>query len=211
MAQAAKEQLATASYWNNVYRQPPTGSKPTHEWYSIQDIAGFLETHLYPTKPSSTSPRILHLGSGDSVVPAEFYEKGYTDQICMDFSRVVVEKMRRAHANKPGIQWLEGDVRIMADIPDASVDVAFDKGTLDAMTYENSWHPPPPVVRNAEQYVNQVARVLKPGGIFLCITFQPVYFIKRYLVREGVWQTTSETLVREGGSIGYQGFVMKKP
>jgi hypothetical protein len=55
-----------------------------------------------------------------------------------------------------GIEWVCGDVREMAEIATASVDVAFDKGTLDAMIYGSVWSPPDDVKDNARRYVREV-------------------------------------------------------
>jgi ubiquinone/menaquinone biosynthesis C-methylase UbiE len=55
-------------------------------------------------------------------------------QVCIDFSEVVISLMRSRHNDKPGIEWRVADVREMSMAAE-SVDVAFDKGTLDAMIY----------------------------------------------------------------------------
>lgn len=45
----------------------------------------------------------------------------------------------------------------MADVvPDASVDVAFDKSTLDAMIYGSPWDPPDEVVESTGRYIGEV-------------------------------------------------------
>lgn len=59
----------------------------------------------------------------------------------------------------------------------------------------------------------QVARVLKPGGIWIYITWRQPHFIKPLLQREGVWSVEVHTLAHEpggGGMFEYFGFVMKK-
>ena len=47
------------------------------------------------------------------------------------------------------------DVRDL-QIPDASVDVAIDKGTLDAMIHGSLWDPPDDVRENVGKYANEV-------------------------------------------------------
>lgn len=59
--------LAHAEFWNERYDKSD-GSGPTHEWFrSYSDLQPFLGKHLFETFPPAQSPRILHLGAGDSV------------------------------------------------------------------------------------------------------------------------------------------------
>jgi hypothetical protein len=67
---------------------------------------------------------------------------------------VVVKLM--ASRQVDGIEWVCGDVREMNEIPTGSVDIAFDKGTLDAMIYGSVWSPPDDVKDNARRYVREV-------------------------------------------------------
>ena len=55
------------------------------------------------------------------------------------------------------ITWQQADVRQMEEIiPSESVDVAFDKGTLDAMIYGSPWDPPSEVRTNTGRYLREV-------------------------------------------------------
>lgn len=56
-----------------------------------------------------------------------------------------------------GVVWKYGDVRNLVDIPDGSIDVAFDKGTLDAMIYGSPWDPPNEVRENTAKYMTEVS------------------------------------------------------
>jgi hypothetical protein len=84
-------------------------------------------------------------------------ERGYTNQLCVDFSAVVVEAMKARHVDKPQVEWQVGDVRDMKAIDAKSVDVAFDKGTLDAMIHGSPWSPPDEVLENSGRYINEVS------------------------------------------------------
>lgn len=87
---------------------------------------------------------------------------GYTDQICVDFSTVVVQAMSHKHESIGGITWKHADVRQMDQIPSESIDVAFDKGTLDAMIYGSPWDPPDEVRDNISRYMREVRQ--SPSG-----------------------------------------------
>ena len=103
------------------------------------------------------------------------------------------------------------DVREL-DFPDASVDIAVDKGTLDAFIHGSLWDPPDDVRTNVGKYVDGVARVLRPGGSWLYITYRQPHFMKPLLTREKQWSLSVETLKDPDGAGGfdYFGFVMKK-
>lgn len=64
--------------------------------------------------------------------------------------------MTEKHAAISGIEWREEDVRKMDSIPSESIDVAFDKGTLDAMIHGSPWSPPDDVRENTSSYLREV-------------------------------------------------------
>ena len=86
----------------------------------------------------------------------EFAARNYRRQLCLDFSNIVVQLMVRRHNAIEGIEWREMDVRNMVGIADKSVDVAFDKGTFDAMIHGSPWNPPPDVKENTSTYTKEV-------------------------------------------------------
>lgn len=175
--------LAYSSYWDNGYSKSD-GDRPTHEWYrSFSELETFFQNNMFGLQrfKAETNPKILHLGSGDSVchyqprtsclstinwfslqvIPVELAARGYNHQLCIDFSQVVVKLMSERHSKMEGIEWKHMDVRNMADIPDKSIDVAFDKGTLDAMIYGSPWSPPSQVKEDTSKYIQEVANLLK--------------------------------------------------
>jgi hypothetical protein len=56
----------------------------------------------------------------------------------------------------------------------------------------------------------QVARILKPGAVWLYVTYRQPHFLKPLLARESVWTMSVETLEDSPGSFEYFGFVMTK-
>jgi hypothetical protein len=65
--------------------------------------------------------------------------------------------MKSRHASEASVEWAEGDVRDMKHIASESIDVAFDKGTLDAMIFGSPWSPPDEVMENSGKYMNEVS------------------------------------------------------
>ena len=73
--------------------------------------------------------------------------------------------MSKRHRDVEGIIWKHADVRQMNQIPSKSVDVAFDKGTLNAMIYGSPWGPPDEVLNNTGTYVREVRSETSPGQV----------------------------------------------
>ena len=93
------------------------------------------------------------------------------------------------------------------------------------MLHGSLWDPEDDVKANVGAYVDEVcalvtmpvstdawkvARVLKPGGLWLYITYRQPHFLKPLLAREGVWTLSLETLEDAPGTFEYFGFVLSR-
>jgi hypothetical protein len=170
--------LTYSEFWDDRYTKA-VGTKPTHEWFRTFDaLEPFFNRHFFDrAEAKGKDQRVLHLGSGDSVgdflghsnpgttvaltnhqtVPYDLLERGYTNQICIDFSTVLVDCMKSRYAEKPEVQWQVGDLRDMTGIETNSVDIAFDKSTMDAMIHGSPWNPPEEVLKNTGMYIDEVS------------------------------------------------------
>ncbi|KAH9890176.1 S-adenosyl-L-methionine-dependent methyltransferase [Xylariomycetidae sp. FL2044] len=205
------KELSRPEYWDEAY----TGIEPDqqkHEWFrTFRDLEQFFERRIFHAYAPEMHPRILHLGSGDSTIPADLWERGYKNQLCVDFSTVVLDAMAQRHRDKEGIEWKHADVRNMSDVPTASVDVAFDKGTMDAMIHGSPWSPPDDVFENTGSYIQEVLRVLKPDGKFLYVTYRQPHFIKPLFNRDKAdWDIELEELGGTGSTFSYYAFTLRK-
>lgn len=81
----------------------------------------------------------------------------------VDISAVVIEQMRRMHG-APGQSWEVADCRSMPQYADGSFGSVVDKGTLDAVLCSSHGQA------DTIDYVNEVHRILMPGGVFLLIS-----------------------------------------
>ncbi|GKT52242.1 EEF1A lysine methyltransferase 4 [Colletotrichum spaethianum] len=205
------EALATPEFWNERYTKSD-GANPTHEWFrTFAALEPYFQRRLFSQRTPESAPRIVHLGSGDSTIPADLAERGYKNQLCLDFSNVVVDLMAARHAAVGGIEWRWADVRDMPDAaPTATVDVAFDKGTMDAMIHGSPWSPPPDVRDNTARYLREVHRALRPDGVFLYITYRQPHFMRPLLNAEGLWDLEMDVLSGGESAFDYYGFVLRK-
>ncbi|KAJ1557875.1 hypothetical protein HK405_014958 [Cladochytrium tenue] len=219
-----------------------TTPAPTHEWFRDWDgIHALLRDAFLAANPppppsppldhdgttllsSSVSgdsdrrdPSILHLGSGDSIIPAELSRLGYRRQLCVDFSAALVALMRDARAPVAGVTWACADVRAMGDVPlvaaAAPFKLAFDKGTLDAMVHGSPWDPPEDVRESIRKYLDEVHHVLAPDGVFVCVSFRQPHFLRLLLPADVDSRWTWRLSLLDGtgaGSFAYHTLVMRK-
>ncbi|KAL7622617.1 hypothetical protein AAE478_008130 [Parahypoxylon ruwenzoriense] len=205
------ERLAHPEFWDQRYAQAE-GDQPTHEWFrNFGDLESFFDRRLFAVRKPDANPKLLHLGSGDSNVPAGLWGRGYKNQLCVDFSAIVVDLMSKRHSDMEGVEWRRADVRRMDDIPERSIDVAFDKGTLDAMIHGSPWSPPDDVKDNTGQYLREVNRVLKDDGVFLYVTYRQPHFIRPLLNCDGTdWEIEMDVLGDGASTFAYRGFALTK-
>lgn len=68
------QQLSNSEYWDSRYVNS-NGDDPTHEWFrSFEHLQPFLGKNLLeqPGRTAQDNPKVLHLGSGDSVRGLEY-------------------------------------------------------------------------------------------------------------------------------------------
>jgi len=155
-----KPRFADKEYWEERYKN----TKREHfDWYGTwaSSSSVTIKPHVVSHFPSNVST-ILNIGCGNSRMPQELADDGYPEVISIDISDVAVEKMATKFAHIPGLKFLQMDATKMT-FQDNSFDVVFDKGTLDAL-YTGSAE----MVKNV---IPEVYRVLRPGGIFVSVTF----------------------------------------
>ncbi|KAE8449647.1 hypothetical protein EG329_007977 [Mollisiaceae sp. DMI_Dod_QoI] len=205
-------ELAHPEYWNERYtaeqKAEEDGNKTldSYEWFrTFEALRPFFAKHL-PHPPNDS--HILHLGCGNSTLTADLHALGYTNQTSVDFSQVVIDAMKAKYSSLDS-RWCVMDVRQL-ELNNKSVDVAIDKATLDAMIHGSLWDPPDDVRSNVGKYVDEVARVLRPGGQWLYITYRQPHFMKPLLAREKLWTLEVENLSEGPGSFDYFGFIMKR-
>jgi len=144
------------SYWDEVYTVDPD---PYDRFLDYPDIRKYIRN----ATTGNLAARILHVGCGNSEVPEKMYEEGYRHIVNIDISPIAIELMVERNAGKAGMEWAVMDATKM-NFPDGKFDVVLDKSILD--TFECS--------DDSESlqasYFSEVARVLRAGGAFFCMT-----------------------------------------
>jgi len=127
------------------------------------------------------------------------YQLDCPAQTAIDFSSVCISTMStlRAFLDLP-ITWLTMDVCTMT-FPANWVDIAIDKGALDAMHNGSLLDLANEFKANMKTYLHQVARVLKPdGGKWLYVRWQQSGLVAELLERSGVWNVDVKVLGEQG-------------
>ncbi|KAJ2330860.1 hypothetical protein GGI00_003513, partial [Coemansia sp. RSA 2681] len=139
----------TKEYWQQRYRQEEA---VTFDWFkTYKDLEPLLSKHI-----DSKDVRILMLGCGNSTLSSDMYDDGYQNIVNVDYSDVVIEQMRQRSQQQVRMTWEVMDVRALK-LDDGSVDVAIDKGTLDALMCDKGdvWEPSAELCENVAGEVNE--------------------------------------------------------
>ncbi|KAE8679838.1 protein transport protein SEC31 isoform 1 [Hibiscus syriacus] len=146
-----------ALYWDSRYIQEAGGA---FDWYQRYSSLRPFVRHYVPT-----SSRVLMVGCGNALMSEEMVKDGYEDIMNIDISSVAIEMMRRKYEFVPQLKYMQMDVRDMSFFPDESFDSVVDKGTLDSLMCGTD------APLSATQMLGEVIRLLKPGGIYMLITY----------------------------------------
>ncbi|KAJ3043765.1 hypothetical protein HDV00_004171 [Rhizophlyctis rosea] len=176
------ERYGTLDYWEERYKKE---GEQGFDWF--KDFKALAEPlgQLIPDKTS----KVLHLGCGNSRLSEDMYTAGWKNTVNVDYSPAVIENMQSRTKHMPEMTWTVGDIfHLDAVIPTSTFDVAIDKGTLDALLTKkhDPWDPDPELVEQMKEYMVQVREVLKPGGMFIHITFAQPHFRRRFLEVDGM-------------------------
>merc|ERR1712178_357302 len=157
----ATTNFAKREYWEKRY----DNSKQEHfDWYGTWN-ADSTPIRIKPLvsswMPTQTN-KIPNVGCGNSRLAEELLNDGFSDVVSIDIAQSAIDRMSEKFKGVAGLSFVQMDATRMT-FSDNSFDVVFDKGTLDAF-YTGS----PDLVPLT---VAQIFRVLRPGGLFVSVTF----------------------------------------
>ena len=166
-----------ADYWNLRFQ-----NEDSYEWLlTYNDIKDKLDKILHKYDKSA---KILQLGCGNSNFANDMFNDGFIDITNIDISHVCVEKMSRRF---PNMRFLQMDMTSLT-FEDHSFDIVIEKATLDSLLVDckSPWDLTDPSQLAVLKCLEQVKRVLRPGGVFLSLTFSPPHFRVPLLASPGL-------------------------
>jgi ubiquinone/menaquinone biosynthesis C-methylase UbiE len=133
--------------------------------------------------------KVLMAGCGNSRLSEQMYNKNIRNISNVDFSEVVINAMKEEYStNMPEMQWQKMDLRDL-EFEEGTFDVVVDKATLDSILCGDGSSS------SCDRYMTEVSRVLKPGGVFIVVTYGPPEYRLGYLDRlEYEWTILSPEL-----------------
>jgi SAM-dependent methyltransferase len=161
-------QFQLKSYWDQFFSKRST----PFEWYGqYTDLCHVLHKYV------KTTSKTLVVGCGNSKLSEDMYDAGITDITNIDISEVVVKKMgARNFEKRPKMSFTQMDILAMT-FDDCVFDCVLDKGTLDAI-YSNTDDE---TVAKVRCMWDEIGRVLKTGGRYVCITLAQQHILNSLL------------------------------
>ncbi|KAH9329877.1 hypothetical protein KI387_001985, partial [Taxus chinensis] len=171
-----------AAYWDKRYRQ----DNGAFDWYQqFSGLAPLLHLYLPP------SHRILMVGCGNAVLSEDMVNDGYEEIVNIDISSVVIEAMRKKYQDYPQLKYATMDVRDMSTFGSCSFDSVVDKGMLDSLMCGSN------AQQSARKMLEEVRRVLKPGGVYILITYGGPHVRMPHL-KSLLWTITLHVVAKPG-------------
>lgn len=130
---------------------------------------------------------VLILGNGSSSLPLELAREGrFARIIASDFSEVVTASMAARHgAAEPRVSWRVADMLALPPPGEERFDAVLDKGGLDALLVGGDvWAPPRDLLAAAQRVCEGVHASLKPGGVWVSVSFAQPHFRLHYLLQQ---------------------------
>ncbi|KAK8880663.1 Endothelin-converting enzyme 2 [Tritrichomonas musculus] len=182
---------AKPEWWEGEYAK--CSKDDQYEWFTGSYDDDFI--NLICSNIPSHDSKIVHLGCGISRIQETLYDKGYHDITNNDISESCIKLMKDSDTR--GMKWDIVDILKPLPYDSESFDVALDKGTLDAIILEKAdkFDIEDEVYEISEKYFSEVSRILKPGGIFIQISFGQPHFRRRLFQRDVFnWTVKVETI-----------------
>ncbi|HET8636477.1 MAG TPA: class I SAM-dependent methyltransferase [Acidobacteriaceae bacterium] len=145
------------SHWEHTFE---TRSPAETSWYTphLQHSIRWIEESGLPRTAA-----ILDVGAGRSTLIDDLLARGYTDLTALDISESALAEVRQRLSHRAdSVTWIAGDVTTVP-LPPGRYDLWHDRALFHFLTEPAQRH----------QYLNQIKRALKPGGLVILSTFGP--------------------------------------
>jgi ubiquinone/menaquinone biosynthesis C-methylase UbiE len=154
------------SYWEQRYTDDPE----VFEWYHDPDVVlRAIKRYL-----EGEGLRVLVLGTGNSDAAPQIAQGGAESVVAIDFAKPAIVKSRKRNRETENIAWKVMDVRKLR-FPDGDFPIVFDKGTLDCLFFAGE--------QDVDTALAEISRVLKRGGRYICVSYAPPEFRRKFFDR----------------------------
>ncbi|KAI9331362.1 S-adenosyl-L-methionine-dependent methyltransferase [Obelidium mucronatum] len=169
-------QFASQEYWESRYKAE-AAEKPTETFEWVKGWSFYKD---------AITPLLRHPESSETTTIDMLQQSGFMNHTNLDYSPAVIETMRTVFAEySETVKWVVGDIfELEKTVERNSFDVVIDKGTLDAFLTgfpdDDPWDPSEEVWDLVRKYMGQVHSAIKPGGLFIHITWAQPHFRRRF-------------------------------
>jgi EEF1A lysine methyltransferase 4 len=177
--QSSQHQPSNRRFKEREYWEERFVEEEEYDWLCrYQDVASNIHRLV------DRQMKILVIGCGNSTFSSDLYDDGYHDITSIDFSAIVIDKMREKHHQmRPEMSWEVMDMTDMS-FDDKIFDAVIDKGAMDALMVDelDVWHPQQSVIEVVDKMCMSLRRVLKSQGKYIQISFAQPHFRSKYLI-----------------------------
>ena len=145
------------SHWEHTFAAK---SPAQTSWYTphLQHSLRWIEESGLPKTAA-----ILDVGAGRSTLIDDLLTRGYTNLTALDISEAALADIRqRLGQQSASVTWIAGDVTTVS-LPPSRYDLWHDRALFHFLTEPAQQY----------QYLGQIKRSLKPGGLVMLSTFGP--------------------------------------
>ena len=162
--QMGDPQYGSVEYWNERYSKDSSSFEWHQPWSTVKTaIKGSV---IY-------SGTAVNVGCGTSTMSTDLLRDGFMRVNSVDFSSVLIDKLKEKHSAETRIQWICSDCTEMS-FKDSSVNAVFDKGTLDSIASDED------ATEKITKYLKLVEKMLVVNGVYVLVSFAPLQARQRY-------------------------------
>lgn len=172
-----------SDYWDTRYRSQ---RGECFEWFQP-----WSALHPHVSRHLLSHGIALVLGCGSSAMSEELTQT-FSRIVSIDISEEVINQMKERCAQNGQLEWLTMDCTKM-QFGSNTFDAIFDKGTLDTLMCSDS------AAVLVDQMIKEVSRVLRPGGVFVLVSYGIPKTRKKFFDRTNGFSLIDEIKIPKPG------------